>query len=571
MPGGLLALLIPLLIATAVWSYLYFVGGLLSRKAYAGLMLGSFLLASTWYILRWSAAKPEPLKERLVVAPISGSTTAATALLPDWLTETIRIGGGTELIASDAGSFAAYLRANRLLSAPPETLVARARLVGFSHVVVGKASGGQVRWTIYETDGGSVEAERTAPTPADPSPATAEKTTAAVADLAVWIARTVTGDDELHLRAAPTVVGRWAVAGRDPLVLRRLVGLRPETWGRGLAGLDSLALVRFTDSARVALGRDSSVALSWQLVGRSFLVRALAVGLEKRDSTARRALTKIALGTLTRAIQLDRSDGTTLTALGNVHLMLRRFNDADALFREALARDRYADEPWLGLAHLDPSRWRTISLPTREALYRRVIYLNPCNYGALVQLAGWYGTGDGARLRDTEESDPRRALEQAIRLDPRAPGAWAELIDLDLRHDRFEPAEANAQTLIRLAPTRSDGLFRLGVAQFRQDRLDEAKATFERAIAIDRDRESYLYLGQIDEQLADKATAAGDTARARTLRAEAVRSYITRIERRTGETDRYAATAYKQLRTLSPMDWFAVSKRLPPTVIDERR
>jgi tetratricopeptide (TPR) repeat protein len=90
-----------------------------------------------------------------------------------------------------------------------------------------------------------------------------------------------------------------------------------------------------------------------------------------------------------------------------------------------------------------------------------------------------------AHLRAGRSHDARHLLEQIVAAHPTHAGALFQLGDLVLRHGDAAGAVPLLQRAVDLNPRLTDFLTRLGFALLGMQRIDDAAAAFERAIAID--------------------------------------------------------------------------------------
>ncbi|MCC7491785.1 MAG: tetratricopeptide repeat protein [Fimbriimonadaceae bacterium] len=123
--------------------------------------------------------------------------------------------------------------------------------------------------------------------------------------------------------------------------------------------------------------------------------------------------------------------------------------------------------------------------------------------------ADWAAVGR-AEVARRQWLNAAEAYEEALRRDPRQRAALGELAGLRLHHGERAAAEGLLQRLLAAHPNDAEALAVAGVLQGQLQRPREARATFQRAVALDPEQPvAVLALGQA-------ALAAHDLAAART-------------------------------------------------------
>lgn len=223
---------------------------------------------------------------------------------------------------------------------------------------------------------------------------------------------------------------------------------------------------------------------------------------------SRAALYQGAVQLYGQAIALNPDDLKARVALGN--LLLEKYNNAEAqdLFREVLAAHPEQPDALLGLArsqHFDHSieATETVKLalaanphlvPARAFLARlhieseqygeardealRALETDPRSLEALAVLAAThYLTRDEAALEDVT----RRVLA----LNPKYAELYNTLAELAARNRRYEDAITLAERAISLDARSSRAYGLLGMNQLRVGKIDEGRASLEKAFAAD--------------------------------------------------------------------------------------
>ncbi len=114
------------------------------------------------------------------------------------------------------------------------------------------------------------------------------------------------------------------------------------------------------------------------------------------------------------------------------------------------------------------------------ASWRRAAALDPGHQDAGFNLAK--GLTDLGRA-----DEARTAYENLLRLNPGHLAGLYNLANLNFRGDDFNAAAALFQCLVEQAPEHLDGWINLGMTQKALDRLDDAEAAYQRALALDPD------------------------------------------------------------------------------------
>jgi len=211
---------------------------------------------------------------------------------------------------------------------------------------------------------------------------------------------------------------------------------------------------------RAVIARDEAHAGAWHLLG----ILALRAG----DPAT-------ALAHVERAASLAPQKADVRNSLGFVLLALHRQKDAEAAFREAVARDPNFVEAHYQLGNLLREAKRHSDA---EASYRRVLALNPDHAQARNNLGA--ALGEQRRFEEAAEHF-RRASE----LRPGYAEAHSNLGHAMRAIGEAEEAEAACRRAIALAPRLAVAHLNLGLALQDRGRMDEALASFRQGSALD--------------------------------------------------------------------------------------
>jgi len=277
---------------------------------------------------------------------------------------------------------------------------------------------------------------------------------------------------------APTEAERQAMA--RPIV--RSAAAVEAMW-QGDAAREPEAQIRFY---RAALSGDPDSAL---------LRNQLGAALARAGQDAR------ALEEFEAAARLQPDYAAAQTNRGLLLKQHKRWKEAEAAFRQAIALDAKSPTPHLGLARLLDRLGATIE--TVDEL-EKAVELDPSHVDALRSLADFY-----FETYDLKAS--RRTVERILEIEPQDVAALNLLGLLKLVPHDYKGAEETLRKALSLKPDAPETLANLGLALYGQKRTGEAIASIERAIALDaRCAKAYLYLGRIHmtENRPDDAAAA---------------------------------------------------------------
>jgi tetratricopeptide (TPR) repeat protein len=159
---------------------------------------------------------------------------------------------------------------------------------------------------------------------------------------------------------------------------------------------------------------------------------------------------------------------------------LKRFDEAEAAYREAIRLDPTYVYAWTGLGNLLEKLKRS---DEAEAAFREAIRLDPTFVSARTDL--------GNLLRSLKRYDEAEAtFREATRLDPTYVYAWTGLGSLLGNLKRYDEAEATFREATRLDPTYVYAWIGLGILLGNLNRSDEAEAAYREAIRLDP---TYVY------------------------------------------------------------------------------
>jgi tetratricopeptide (TPR) repeat protein len=162
-----------------------------------------------------------------------------------------------------------------------------------------------------------------------------------------------------------------------------------------------------------------------------------------------------------------------------LHVGLKRDNEAEAKYREAIGLDPTDAYTWIGLGEL--LQGPLARYDEAEAAYREAIRFNPTF--ALT----WSNLGNLLTERSVKYDEAEAAYREAIRINPALSHPWNGLGNLlHNRLGRYVEAEAAYREAIRIDPASAFAWNNLGnLLQERLSRYDEAESAYRKAIRID--------------------------------------------------------------------------------------
>jgi len=337
-------------------------------------------------------------------------------------------------------------------------------------------------------------------------------------------------------QSTPAWIGCRLEASESAALQRKVTACTGLIDGGGLkAGELQLALRLRADGER-RLGRyDAAIADYGRAIGldsadgAAFSGRGLAYyGQEKLD---------LAAADFDRALRLDPDDAGALN--GRAYVERRKGDVAGVIRDENRAIELKPDwsDPWgeRGLAYLDKRWWDMALADFQDALARdgRLAYALEGSGDA------WRGKGDGADAAKAylgasdayfgqkDWDDAVYESGKALEVRPDDPGAlnsrcWTRAIadeDLDL-------ALADCRRSLAIRPGDAPTLDSLAFVRFRQDRLREALAGFDAALAKDPKQAASLYMrGIVKYRLGDQDGGQSDIAAAEKVDPEVAGRY----------------------------------------------
>ncbi len=269
--------------------------------------------------------------------------------------------------------------------------------------------------------------------------------------------------------------------------------------------LESLVLERLVDLLELQLSPASQRLLARGTGTGPGAPEFYAQGREYLQRWEMPGQTELAISLFEQAIQEDRGFAPAYAGLGEAYLRKYQAEQDTSYARRAEENSNRAAEldSRLVSPHLTLGLVRSETGRYGEALasFEFVLSKEPGNAAAY---RGQARAHESLQRFDAAE----QALRQAIALRPEHWEGYQALGSYYFRRGEYEQAIEQFTTVTRLTPTNVRGLRNLGGAQFYLKRIDEAIATFERALAIAPDYSIYSNLGTAHYWRQDYARAA---------------------------------------------------------------
>ncbi len=261
---------------------------------------------------------------------------------------------------------------------------------------------------------------------------------------------------------------------------------RARWWGPSAAEADILLHKKDYGRTRQVLS-GLHTPLAQLLVGSSYLEEARylrALGRPWREPLY------YAVGTLEQLSQQDSSLAAAFLRRAECSIMLEEWDQAEIHLRKTLVLDPTNAHALVLMAHLHRSRYRDLGFEDEEQLYRRAIWYDPLNLTARLVLVNY--------LKEmARRAEALQAVEQVLHINPSSEAGLVAKGKMLITWEQNEEGMACLEQALRLAPDEPEVLFALGLAHYVANHDDQARAFFERAIAVGDHLDSYLYLGLI--------------------------------------------------------------------------
>lgn len=217
------------------------------------------------------------------------------------------------------------------------------------------------------------------------------------------------------------------------------------------------------------------------------------------------------LAYLLRAKKIAPADPDVLFEFAMVALRMRLFDDAAPALTAALAARPDEPRSIYGLARVELHRGK---LPEAERLFVRYTGMQPGD------ATGHYGLGHVLALLK-RPAEARAAFERSLKIQPQQTESQYQLGLLDLDDGDVDSAATRFERVLARFADHTGALLGLGQVRFRRKKYDLARASLERAVALDPALyRAYYYLSMTYGRLGDKDAAQRASETAATLERE---------------------------------------------------
>lgn len=222
--------------------------------------------------------------------------------------------------------------------------------------------------------------------------------------------------------------------------------------------------------------------------------------------------------------------------LGRIALREEDYPLAELFLKKAIVDDPSNPRILFSLSYLLSARLKELGYENRINVLEKAVTLDPGYVKAVYELANeYYITGTGTQV-GTGTSRAMEVIESYMKIKANDPAILSLLGMIYIKTNRFDDAFDVNTKLQKLYPGDSNVYYNLGVVSFHQKKYNEALKYFKKAIDIDQNLDSYLYMGITYRQLGD--------------REKALKYYRERIKRKKGDDDIYAKEAMMGIRKI---------------------
>ena len=222
--------------------------------------------------------------------------------------------------------------------------------------------------------------------------------------------------------------------------------------------------------------------------------------------------------------------------LGKIALRESDYLKADTYLKKAFIDDPSDCRIHLALSYLLPERLIPIGYQNRIEILNRAVFLDPGFSTAVYELAKEYFESGTGTPTGTGTTMALNTMEKFFKIKNDDPRILSLLASVYLRISRIDDAQKLFDKLLEMYPNDSDNYYNLGVVFYQKKQFNTALDYFLKAIAMDKNLDSYLYAAMIYRELGNKE--------------QALKYFRERVKRMTGEDDYYAREAMQGIRTV---------------------
>ncbi|MGD9900156.1 MAG: tetratricopeptide repeat protein [Calditrichaceae bacterium] len=302
--------------------------------------------------------------------------------------------------------------------------------------------------------------------------------------------------------------------------------------------------------AKISLLQGDTERVSNLIEGREYVeskvLRAFVLmknGMSVRRDREKAKYTKIvnndfeAAKRILHPIIKDRKDTPEVPyLLGRIALREEDYPLAELFLKKAIVDDPSNPRVLFSLSYLLSARLQELGYESRIKVLEKAVLLDPGYVKAVYELANeYYLTGTGTQV-GTGTIMAMETIDSYMKIKTDDPTILSLLGMIYIKTNRFDDAFDVNLKLQKQYPDDSNVYYNLGVVSFHQKKYEEALKYFKKAIAIDQNLDSYLYMGITYRQIGE--------------REKALKYYRERIKRKKGDDDIYAKEAMTGIRKI---------------------
>jgi len=536
-PGGIWAFFITYLVIIAVISYVFYSSELMTRRRYIrnlAISTGASLFLYSLLLLIFPA---KPIIPNVVIAPVVSETaTSEQKAFPFFLNEILRKAYPERYHAVDQESVIRYFNSHGWTH--PDSILNQVRYHNIQFVVFPELqSDGRWKLEMVDTRYGGIEKYATI----EPEPS--EDYRMVLLSASNQVLQQLYPD--LKIAESRLIEGIRAAFPGNPKQLADLLHLKDlasrAEWKEILTLTEPLAKP------------DSAAAIYPFYYGKACFELAKVTAL---DSVQRHEWINRANFYLLGAVKKDTANADYMNQLADFYLYKGEFENADNAAKAAWFLDPYNDKAYVNLGRLHKSRWMNFEFlggekfTSQGGLLRKALNLNPFSAEAYFFIGQLL-----EEERDLQDIKGGRAIEHyqtAADLNPNYLDALLNLWKLKIMARDFQASRSLFTRILSLSPGNPDAWFYMGMNFYYQSKQDSTLYYFTENLKLRDNGNAHMYLAATYEELADTANA--------------VKHYVLRVKKRTSETDKIAASAYKRIRELDRNTWRQLNKEIPPVI-----
>ncbi len=222
--------------------------------------------------------------------------------------------------------------------------------------------------------------------------------------------------------------------------------------------------------------------------------------------------------------------------LGRMAIYDQTYTKAEVFLKKAFVEDPSNARILLQLSYLHPDRLKEFGYNSRIDILKRAVCLDPGFREAVFQLAQeYYSSGTGTSA-GTGTNRARQIIETFLKINQDDIKILSLLASIELKLGYYDKAFQLYSKIAVRTPHDSNSWYNLGIVYFMKKEYKKALHNFLKAIAIDQNRDAYLYAGITYRMLGDNK--------------KALHYYRERIRRKSGDDDIWAKEAMKGIRKI---------------------